>query len=136
MFNAGTEACLKVFRQHRVLLGAIPWAVLALGCGEDGATRSPADGGTDGPLYAMMIQVYDPDDRTVYVSLSDTLDIDSVPLSEAREFPGVANLAAIGGRLLISSGSKPEITEFDITPSHDWIEGRTVSFASYPLSGG
>jgi hypothetical protein len=82
----------------------------------------------------MMIQVYDPEDRTVYVSLSDTLDVDSVSLSEAREFPGVANLGAIGGRLLISSGSVPEITEFEITADHAWLEGRTVSFASYPLS--
>lgn len=93
-----------------------------------------ATGSGDGPLYAMMIQVYDPEDRTVYVSLSDTLDVDSVSLSEAREFPGVANLAAVGGRLLISSGSLPEITEFSITSNHDWLEGRTTSFAGYPLS--
>ncbi len=113
--------------------GATVLALLGTGCGDD--TR-PADDGarSEGPLYAMMIQIYDPDDRTVYVSLSDTLDVDSVSLSEAREFPGVANLGAIGGRLLISSGSVPEITEFEITPAHDWFEGRTVSFASYPLS--
>ncbi len=114
--------------------GAVVLALLGTGCGDD--ATSPAAGGarSEAPLYAMMIQVYDPDDRTVYVSLSDTLDVDSVSLSEAREFPGVANLGAVGGRLLISSGSKPEITEFEITAEHDWVEGRTVSFASYPLS--
>lgn len=109
-------------------------ALFATGCG-DGSSQPRGDGArSEGPLYAMMIQVYDADDRTVYVSLSDSIDIDTVSLSEAREFPGVANLGAIGGRLLISSGSEPEITEFDITADHEWLEGRSVSFASYPLS--
>jgi len=109
-------------------------ALFGVGCGE-GSEHDGSDAASDeGPLYAMMIQVYDPEDRTVYVSLSDTLDIDSVALSDAREFPGVANFAAIGGRLLISSGSVPEITEFEITANHTWVKGRTVSFAGYPLS--
>lgn len=82
----------------------------------------------------MMIQVYDPEDRTVYVSLSDTLDITSTSLESAREFSNVANLAAIDGRLLISSGFEPTITEFDIAPDHAWVEGRSVSFSGYPLT--
>ncbi len=45
----------------------------------------------------------------------------------------MANLAAIDGRLLISSGSEPTITEFEISSDHEWTEGRTVSFADYPL---
>jgi hypothetical protein len=92
-------------------------------------------GGTyDQPLYAMMLQVYDDSgDRTVYVSLSDTLGVSSVSLAEAREFPGVANLASIGGKLLISDGNEPKITEFDVTDAHEWREGRSVSFGEYPL---
>jgi hypothetical protein len=120
-------------RARLATLFAIGLTNLAIACGDQGDSTSASDTG-DGPLYAMMIQVYDPEDRTVYVSLSDSLDVDSVPLSDAREFPGVANLAVIGGRLLVSSGSAPEITEFDITSHHDWVEGRRVSFASYPLS--
>lgn len=106
-------------------------AALAIGCGGD---DSGGPGGpSDGALYAMMVQVYTLDDRNVYVSLSDTVDITSTELDAAREFPGVANLAAIDGRLLVSSGSEPTITEFDISSDHEWSEGRTVSFADYPL---
>jgi hypothetical protein len=69
----------------------------------------------------------------VYVSLSDTIDIDSTEIEKAREFAGVANFAAIDGKLLVSSGLEPTITEFDISSQHKWTEGRSVSFAQYPL---
>src|SRR5262245_4780605 len=105
---------------------------LATSCGGEGSD-TPNDT-ADGPLYAMMVQVYSPEDRTVYVSLSNTLDITDTNLESSKEFPGVANLAAIGGRLLISSGAEPKITEYEISDSQRWIEGRSVSFAAYPLS--
>jgi hypothetical protein len=109
-------------------------AVAALAaCAGGGAAKTPMGSGTD-PLYAMMVQVYDQDDRTVYVVLSDTLDVSAVSLQGAREFPGVANLAAIGGKLLISDGNEPKITEFDIDDAHQWTEGRSVSFAQFPVS--
>jgi hypothetical protein len=96
-----------------------------------GAANDPAP---SGPVYALMTQVYGVEDRTVYVSMSNTLDRDAVSLSDAREFPGVANLAAVGGRLLISSGLEPVITEYSIADDLSWTEGRSVSFAQYPLS--
>jgi hypothetical protein len=100
----------------------------------DGATvDSGADAPPAPPLYAMMTQVYSTDDRDVFVSFSNTLDIPGVNLSQVRQFHGVANLAAVGGRLLISSGEKPEITEYDISDTFAWEQGRTVSFANYPL---
>jgi len=85
------------------------------------------------PLYAMLSQVYGPDDRTIYVLLTDTLDPVNVALDQAREFAGVTNFNGINGRLLISDGSAPIITEYDITEDFQWIEGRTVSFAAFPL---
>jgi hypothetical protein len=88
--------------------------------------------GTD-PLYAMMIQVYTPDDRIVYVHLTKDLDVSTIDLSQAREFASVANFAGIDGRILVSSGSEPEITEYGISNDLAWTEGRTVSFVSYPL---
>ena len=123
----------------------IPWkklrsaasggAVIALmaGCSSDSTSESISEGTAEEPLYAMMIQVYDPEDRTVYVSLSDTLDISATHLDDAREFASVANFAAVDGRLLVSSGSKPSITEFEVTDDFDWIERRTVGFDEYDL---
>lgn len=86
------------------------------------------------PVYAMMTQVYDADDRTVYLVLSNTLDLDVVSIANGREFPGVANFAAIGGKLLVSSGEGPVITEFEVSDDLHWTEGRQLSFANYPLS--
>ena len=101
----------------------------------DGAAVLPGEGtpAEPGPVYAMMTQVYDTDDRTVYISLSDTIDMTELSLDGAREFGGVANFAAVGGRLLVSDGYQPLITEFEITADLQWVQGRSVSFASYPL---
>ena len=111
---------------------------MAIGCGGgDGPDAAPGGGAAAGPggtpVYALMTQVYRDDDRDVYVSLSNTLDLTEVSLSEAREFGGVANLAPVGGRLLISNGEQPIITAFDITADLKWVERSTVSFAGYPL---
>ena len=117
-------------------------------CGSGDETQvggGSADGGELGPVYAMLTQVFGVDgDRTTYVLLTDTLDPESVSLETARvlsgrddvvtKYPGVTNFNAIGGRLLISSGQEPSITEFDISADLDWVEGRTVSFAGYPLA--
>lgn len=100
-------------------------------CSDDDG--GPAGVPGDGPVYALMTQVYDVDDRTVYLALSDTVDVDHVDLSDAREFDGVANFAPVGGRILVSDGEQPVITEFEITDDLDWIEGVAVSFADYPL---
>jgi hypothetical protein len=115
-------------------------ACLAIGCGSDSTQAlAPPGGGlpgpapTLGPVYAMMTQVYGEDDRSVYVTLSDTLDLTEVSLDQAREFSGVANFTPFDGRLLISSGDAPLITEFEVTPELGLQEGRTISFTGFPL---
>lgn len=99
----------------------------------DSAPAKTGQGSEGGTVYALMTQVYDQEDRTVYVSLSDTLDITRVSLTDAREFPGVANLAAASGRLLISDGQAPTITEFHVSDQLAWREAETLSFLGYPL---
>lgn len=99
--------------------------------GAGGTAGSAAD--PSGSVYAMMINVYGVDEsRTVYIFLSDTLDV-APTLDEAFEVPGVGNFAAIGGRLLISSGDAPVITEYDISSDLTFQERRSVSFAAFPL---
>lgn len=103
--------------------------------GEADTDAGPLDAGEESdPLYAMMVQVYDTEDRTVYVYLSDTLDVGpEVDLKQAREFPGVANFAPVGGRLLISSGIEPTITAYEIDEKLKWNEVSSISFANYPF---
>jgi hypothetical protein len=101
--------------------------------GDDGSDDGDDGDGGDQPLYALMTQVYAVDDRTVYVTLSDTLDLSAISLDDARELNGVANLAAVGGALLISDGEQPVITRYDITDEDEWVERGAVSFADYPV---
>lgn len=100
------------------------------GCSDD-STGDAVDG--DGPVYATMTNVYSDEDRTVYVALTDTLDLDAIDFDEAYELPGVGNLEAVGGKLLLSSGETPLITKFDVAPPATWLEQGTISFANFPL---
>jgi hypothetical protein len=123
----------RTLRTFSTSLGVITLGLCVAGCGDDGSSQESEGVDFSETLYALMVQVYDDQDRNVYISFSNTLDIDSVDLSKAREFPSVANFAAIDGHLLVSSGLAPEITEFDITAKGKWIDGRTVNFSDYPL---
>lgn len=116
----------------RLSVGGALLLALVPACEEGGPDDAAVEPGT-GPLYAMMTHVYGPEDRTVYVSLSDTVDIDSIDLETAQEFPSVANMAAIDGRILISDGQAPKILEYEISDDFDWIPGRELSFSGYPL---
>jgi hypothetical protein len=58
-------------------------SLAAVGCDDTTATNKrteKSDASTDTPLYAMMTQVYSDDDRTVYLSLSDSVDVKKVDL--------------------------------------------------------
>ena len=103
-------------------------AVLACACACESDDATAMGTPTElGPVYAMMTQVYDTDDRTVYLSLSDTVELSELSLDDAREFGGVANFAVVGGRVLVSNGYEPLITEFEIDSGLQWVEGRILA---------
>lgn len=108
------------------LLGALS----LVACGDDGGSNT---GGEEGPVYVMMTQVYTTDDRIIYFSTSDSLDIDGVSFSDATEAPGVANFTTLGGKLYISSGEEPKITQYDVLPDRSLSETGVISFGAYPL---
>lgn len=139
------KAIERVFigMRYGAVLSLLAAGALSLGCSQEADADGVGGGGGEGsegapptgsePLYAMMIQVYTPTwDRNVYVHLTEDLDVSNIDISQAREFGGVANFAAIDGRILVSSGEEPSITEFGISNELEWTEGRTVSFAGYP----
>jgi hypothetical protein len=89
------------------------------------------------PVYLLSTTVFGADegnDRTVYMSLSNSLVQPTFSLDEALELPGVANSETIGGYLYISSGEEPLITRYSITDDLRWVEEDEVSFAAYPLA--
>ena len=128
-------------RTRRVLRTAHRYALIAaslapVACSDEGGGDAAASAapptGTD-PLYAMMVQVYTPEDRIVYAHLTRDLDASLIDLSQAREFASVANFAGVDGRILVSSGTEPEITEYGISNDLEWTQGRSVGFGGYPL---
>jgi hypothetical protein len=106
-------------------------AMLLVACG--GGDSNSGDDTPEGPVYVMMTQVYTVDDRTVYFSTSDTLDVASVSFADAHESPSVANFSAIGGKLFISSGEEPKITRYDVRGDRTLLETGQISFAAYPF---
>lgn len=101
------------------------------GC-SDSDDAKPASKG-DGPLYALLTQVFNDEDRTSYVQLTESLD-DPISLDKAREFGGLTNIAAFDGDVLVSAGDQPLIKRYEISNDLAWHDtGDAVSFANYGL---
>ncbi len=121
--------------------------VFAAACSDEAAVTQPMAGPTDGPgamipaelgpVYALTTTVYQTDDTVMsYVTLTDTLDITTLPEAGAREFAGHAFVSSAGGKLLVSDGDSPVVTRYDITPELQWNEEARLSFANRGVTGG
>jgi hypothetical protein len=106
----------------------------ATGCGAD----SKEDGrGTSGALYAIMYEVYDDTGSTSYLSLLDSLDLDEVDLSRAREFGGGrAFIQSYEGKLFVGDAESPTVTRYSVADGGELIDEGTISFANYGLDSG
>ena len=123
---------------HRLLgrsLAALMLLPGATGCGVD---AKEADGGsTSGPLYAIMYEVFDDTGSTSYLSLLDTLDLDEVDLSQAREFGGGrAFIQSYEGKLFVGDAESPTVTRYSVAEDGELIDEGTISFANYGLDSG
>lgn len=142
------DAAMRDFRFAASLL-AIPMLLVA--CSDDSVVLPPVDMPMDPPedpddddmpeppeelpVYLLTTAIFGADgDRTVYLSLSNSLEEPTFSMDEALEQPGVANSQAISGFLYVSSGEEPIITRYSITDDLRWVEEDQVSFANYPLS--
>lgn len=93
--------------------------------------EAPPDQGATEPLYALQVVVFDPDfNAASYVVLSTTLDLTSISLDTAREFPGFVSIMAAGGQLLVTSADEPRVTRFAISADLGWTENGSLSFAN------
>src|SRR5262245_26485181 len=105
--------------------GAAAWCLAALtlaACGGDDATTT-GEASMTGPVYALASTVFSATgDRSVYFTTTNSLDVPELSLDGAREYGGVANYAAVNGRLLISSGEAPTITAYDVDDAMSWHE--------------
>jgi hypothetical protein len=131
--GAPGERASRVSRRSGTVSRCVAALTLAACGGDDGTMTGEA--GMSGPVYALMSAVFSANgDRSVYVTTTGSLDVPELSLDGAREYGGVANYAAVNGRLLISSGEAPTITAYDVDDAMNWHERETLSFASYPLT--
>jgi hypothetical protein len=120
--------------------------LLAAGCGDDDNATTPDAGDpatpdagapAEGPLYAVMYEVYDNVGSISYLSLLGSLDIESVDLSKAREFGGGrAFIQAYGGKLFVGDADAPTVTRYAIGADDQLVEEKTISFANFGLTSG
>jgi hypothetical protein len=95
------------------------------------------DAGTSNPLYAVMYEVYDDTGSTSYLNLLDSLDIDQVDLSQAREFgSGRAFIQSYEGKLFVGDAESPTVTRYVVAEDGQLIAEGKLSFANYGLTTG
>jgi hypothetical protein len=112
-------------------LAALAGVSLAIGCSSNSNPSSDPAGDAVAPLYAMVSLVWSDEGPTGYVSLSDTLDIESVSLNDAREFPGYTSVAVSDRRLLVNpSWEDLTVKRYRVTDGLDWERDGTLSFAN------
>jgi hypothetical protein len=113
----------------------------ALGCGGEDTTSTNGAGTpptpeapATGPAYAIMYEVYDDSGGSnSYLSVLDTLDIEAVDTSLAREYGGGrAFIQTYGGWLFVGDAQTPEVTRYSLVGNELVTEG-TVSFVSEGL---
>lgn len=124
-----SQAALQLSRGLVALFAA---SALTLGCSDGDASSESEQNDGVGPVYAVTSEIFDANgERSVYVKLEPSLEIKEISLDDAREFHGVANIAGIGGRLFVSDGESPTITQYTITEDLEWVPRGKIGFNNY-----
>ncbi len=110
-------------------LAALTLAVACSEAGSDPAGETP--GGAAGPLYLVKTRVFNNDETTGYLTLTDSLDAEP-DYDRSLEIPGGGVLyAAPGiGNFLVGSGDEPVIARYEVGPNNELAKGAELSFAN------
>ncbi|AKF10531.1 hypothetical protein [Sandaracinus amylolyticus] len=104
----------------------------AVGCGGDDDTGGGP--GPEGPLYAVMYEVYDDVGSTSYLSLLDSLDIEEIDTTRTREYGGGrAFIQAYNGWLFVGEAQSPTVIRYSVDDDGELVEEGRVSFSNYGL---
>ncbi|PTL84461.1 MxcI [Vitiosangium sp. GDMCC 1.1324] len=123
-------------KPYRRLATAPAASALLLGaalaaCGTEPEPSEPCATTGNGPLYALATSIFDSDGATTYVSILESLDVQSVPLDQAQEHGGFATIGAIGGKLFVGDGEAPEISRYAVGTGCTLNPDGRLSFANY-----
>ncbi|HEY8947008.1 MAG TPA: hypothetical protein VIM73_22345 [Polyangiaceae bacterium] len=118
-------------RMRAIIMAAT--ACTLAGCGDDTSDSAP----NARALYAIMYEVYDDTGSISYLSLLDSLDVDEVDLSHAREFgSGRAFIQSYEGKLYVGEAESPTVIKYSLTEDGELDEEGRISFANYGFDKG
>lgn len=111
---------------------------LAPGCGASrgGAPSEGQAGGAGGAEgqgsspYLVSSMIFGTNETTSYVSIIDSLGAQTIDYTQAREFPGLADLWVYGGSVFVTDQTSQTITKFALS-GHALVKQATLSFMGY-----
>jgi hypothetical protein len=90
---------------------------------------------TSGSLFAVMYEVFNGEDSDSYLSVFDSLDIQEIDTSKAREFAGGrAYLRVYNGWIFVGEPGAPTIRRFELSKSGELVEKGKLSLANYGVT--
>lgn len=102
-------------------------------CGSSASNGSGGEAGGDRTLFAVATAVSTDSGANTYVKVLSKFE-DELDLSNAREFPGWSDIAAVGKYLFVSSGEEPIVWRFTVSESGKLVGGcadETLDFGAY-----
>lgn len=104
---------------------------LVAGCDDDGGSGTRYES-----AYVTSTLVFDSEGQTTYVAVIPSLDVDTVSLARAQEFPGWSGAWAHQGSLFVSDGESPTVTRFSIGLDGRFDRGPAINFLNYGIGIG
>jgi hypothetical protein len=83
--------------------------------------------------YILGSLVFGPEDSTSYVSVLDSLEPQTVDASQARSFPGSADVWVHGGAVFVADSEALTITKYSVE-GHTLVEHEVIGFSNYGLT--
>lgn len=126
--KAGARSAWGVVRTLLALCG------VALGaCGDDDG--GGGTGATEGPLYAVMYEVYTDEGSDSYLSVFNSLDLTEVDTASAREFSGGrAFMQAYNGWIFVGEPASPNLRRFSLNAAGELDNEEILNFSNYGLT--
>jgi hypothetical protein len=120
-------------RTHHASLAASLALLGAVGCGSGSKASDEALSG-EGPLYAIMYEVFDDLGSNSYLSLLESLDIEELDTTKAREYAGGrAFLHAYDGAVFVGDAGTPSVTRYSVAEDGSLHPEGTVSFSGFGI---
>lgn len=125
-----------MIRRKRVRRSAAAALLLAVcACSDDDPTTQNGSVRSEGPLYAVMYEIFTDDDSDSYLSVFDSLDIEELDTANAREFAGGrAFLQSYNNWVFVGEPSSPTVLRFVVDGKGKLEEDGQLSLGNYGLN--